>query len=113
MRRFLTPSIVIIAIACFFLKSSYTLIAFNHLPNIKMPNQHAENKRSVTVFLPKELVEKLDRIAKQDDRSRSYMINKILEEQVAEAEAEEDARPTSQTFSIGIAPKANDADRAS
>jgi|TARA_R110000744_G_scaffold345757_1_gene451189 metal-responsive CopG/Arc/MetJ family transcriptional regulator len=48
-----------------------------------MPNQPAKNKQSVTVFLTKELVAQIDQIANADDRSRSYIINKILEEQVA------------------------------
>mgnify|MGYP003660166350 CR=1 FL=1 len=52
-----------------------------------MPNQPAKNKQSVTVFLTKELVAQIDQIANADDRSRSYIINKILEEQVAAAAA--------------------------
>ena len=35
------------------------------------------------MFLTKELVAQIDQIANADDRSRSYIINKILEEQVA------------------------------
>ena len=56
-----------------------------------MPNQAAENKKSVTVFLPKELVAELDQLATNDDRSRSYIINKLLEQQVAHHEAHQAA----------------------
>lgn len=53
-----------------------------------MPNQPAKNKKSVTVFLTKDLVAKLDHLAKSDDRSRSYVINKLLELQVEKDVAE-------------------------
>ena len=38
--------------------------------------------------MPRELVDRIDERAAADDRSRSYMINKILEEQVAAYTAE-------------------------
>ena len=52
-----------------------------------MPNQPAKNKQSVTVFLTKELVAQIDQIARADDRSRSYIMTKFLEQQVAAASA--------------------------
>tara|TARA_R110000803_G_scaffold93118_1_gene160605 strand:+ start:592 stop:744 length:153 start_codon:yes stop_codon:yes gene_type:complete len=43
-----------------------------------MPNQPAKDKQSVTVFLPKELVAKLDAIARKEERSRSQVIYRLL-----------------------------------
>ena len=43
-----------------------------------MPNQLSDKNQRVTVALPKELVAKLDEIARQDERSRSQVIYRLL-----------------------------------
>ena len=43
-----------------------------------MPNQLSDKNQRVTIALPKELVAKLDAIAREEERSRSQVIYRLL-----------------------------------
>jgi predicted transcriptional regulator len=47
-----------------------------------MPNQRAADKQSVTVSMPKKLVAAIDKLAKEDRRSRTQMIELLLESEI-------------------------------
>ena len=43
----------------------------------------AEKSRYVNLYLPEELVEKIDDIAEEEERSRNFIIKKILEKELS------------------------------
>lgn len=43
-----------------------------------MPKQTTKEMRSITVLIPKALVDKIDALAKEEERSRSKMIEILL-----------------------------------
>lgn len=47
-----------------------------------MPNQRAPKQKQTSVVFPESLIADLDVIAKAEDRSRNYIINKFLLDQV-------------------------------
>jgi hypothetical protein len=47
-----------------------------------MPNQRSTLKQSVTIALPRDLVEKIDGIAARERLSRTWVIERILRERI-------------------------------
>lgn len=47
-----------------------------------MPNRRAAHKQSVTISIPRDLVTRIDLIAKLTNRSRTYIIEHLVRSQI-------------------------------
>lgn len=48
-----------------------------------MPNRRAAHKQSVTISIPRNLVKRIDLIAKLTNRSRTYIIEHLVRAQIS------------------------------